>query len=349
MTPHRSSRGVQSTSSAGFTLVELLVVIAIISLLIALLMPAVQRAREAARRSSCLNNLRQIGLAAQNYLAGHRVFPAGSVEGVPYGPTRVPLQPCLQLATNNSPSAADQVCPDAIPCSTPGSVWCPNDPSSGFPYTVTFDEWSIDGGWPWTAMLLSDLGFPLHRPNTTLGKFDDYNWDVIQSPLEIFVCPSAPLGKQRPANMGYLTYKGITGAVGSLPASTSQRPDLGTNGVMSHNVFIDDRDIVDGMSTTLMFAETRFGLWGDASTAAFGDVASQPAFDYVVDVKYDNPAGTETASHFIYYTGFGSFHGDLVHFALADASARSIAKTIERDVLRALCTRNGSERETLEF
>src|SRR5262245_46600425 len=80
---------------SAFTLVELLVVIAIIGVLVALLLPAVQSARESARRAQCINNIKQIGLGVANYEATHRAMPPGNYHSV-FGSWLVWLLPYVE-------------------------------------------------------------------------------------------------------------------------------------------------------------------------------------------------------------------------------------------------------------
>ncbi|MDB5344408.1 MAG: hypothetical protein JWP89_2785 [Schlesneria sp.] len=122
----------------GFSLIELLVVMALIASLIAFLMPAVQQAREAARRLQCRNNLRQIGLALHNYEGVHGCQPfsslvmtdVGNETGWAWGTMLLPFldqSPLyLQLAPNgnNAPTAADTLSKTVLPF-----YLCPSDPS----------------------------------------------------------------------------------------------------------------------------------------------------------------------------------------------------------------------------
>jgi prepilin-type N-terminal cleavage/methylation domain-containing protein/prepilin-type processing-associated H-X9-DG protein len=130
-----TSKGRSGRLSRGFTLVELLVVIAIIGILVALLLPAIQAAREAARRSSCLNNIKQIALGVLNHESMMNRLPAGF--------TTVPSNdvnhtwasytlPYLEQAALFG-QIAGRSCPNAAPWTyTQISIFqCPSDPSDG--------------------------------------------------------------------------------------------------------------------------------------------------------------------------------------------------------------------------
>ena len=166
-------------STRGFTLVELLVVIAIIGILIALLLPAVQAAREAARRSQCTNNLKQIGLACQNYhdvykslpfiCGGTGAWPLTGVEGFGdyqhFGPgstsayrlsgfvSLLPFmeqQPIYDMSSSNnfSPGGWCNVADSPVYAQI-SSFFCPSDPNSpGYPrgarnYMMSMGDWTM--------------------------------------------------------------------------------------------------------------------------------------------------------------------------------------------------------------
>ncbi|MEZ6136173.1 MAG: DUF1559 domain-containing protein [Pirellulaceae bacterium] len=115
---------------SAFTLVELLVVIAIIGILVGLLLPAVQSAREAARRMSCSNNLKQVGLALQNYHSAHKKFPPQAI----WGPGKAPHTKAYHHTWNVMilPFIEQQGFYDSINKRLPiwGQLTDPSDPSS---------------------------------------------------------------------------------------------------------------------------------------------------------------------------------------------------------------------------
>lgn len=328
---HRSIR-------IGFTLVELLVVIAIIGLLVSMLMPAIQRARESARRSSCLNNMRQLGVASHNYLSSHRTFPSGWIESVP-DPSNPnpPAQPCdIDMSQYFNP-------PIVL---SPGTTSQP----------ITISDWTMGSGWGLHSLLLPEMEQGTLAINFSGLKTDvntdapiNSNWEYIQVPVPSYVCPSASYPDKRPANLGYSSYRGCLGYVPSQ--QLAQSGGTVENGIFYRNSGVDDSDITDGMSNTILFGESLFGgFWGDSySCCARGrDDLLGSRFDTYWTGAPGNAQNCSLTGN-IHFFGFGSFHGDVVNITLGDGSSRSIAKNIDDIVFFSLCTRNGHEPIGQEF
>ena len=125
-----------SHSKLGFTLVELLVVIAIIGILVALLLPAIQAAREAARRTQCVNNLKQLGISLHNYHDTYKVFPAGmgGTTGPGWGTCELPgpggnhtggMSPYVSMLPFMEQDPLYQEIVNPYPAATPWAAWGP--------------------------------------------------------------------------------------------------------------------------------------------------------------------------------------------------------------------------------
>jgi prepilin-type N-terminal cleavage/methylation domain-containing protein len=303
----------RSDPRPGFTLVELLVVIAIIGVLVALLLPAVQAARAAARRSDCLNRIKQIATAVQNYHSAHSRLPdSHNYDGLPR--TRY----SLAVPSKSSRGWITLI----LPYMEQQAIYDQLQPYFGGAF---------------------DKGTGINHPDLA---------EVVNQPIAGFRCPDDAGGDELVSIQQYqwqgkelalTNYKGVLGnnRMGNQGVGTPdchRTPDCdGLFWRFSHLVSLAFNDITDGLSQTLMIGEDlprhnfHCGIYhgnGDYSSTHFPpNINPEPP----------NPADWPVAMT------FRSDHPGGLHFARADGSASFMSDSIDFDTYRFLSTRNGAE------
>lgn len=318
----------QRNSRRGFTLIEVLVVIAIIGTLMALILPAVQAVREAARRTQCRNNLKQLGLALHLYHESHETLPPGYLY---VGPVSASAPPAPLLFR---PYLFD--------------AWVPPPPAPP----------PQDPGWSWISMLLPHLDQNgLYRQiDLSRSVSDPVNADKVTRPLPFVTCPSdlgtgvfSVLRKDGSpfAEASTTSYTAVFGKYGLINVN----PDDG-NGAFQRNSRIRSRDIRDGLSQTIVVGE-RAALFTQAPWAGVmtgGTVRTTPGAPVFTSTIEESPCmslariGSRTLNdQFSEPYDFFSAHGSQVFFLLADGSVRAIGSGINLEILHSLATRSGGE------
>lgn len=234
--------------SRGFTLIELLVVISIIGVLISLLLPAVQQAREAARRTGCKNNLKQLGLAMHNYLDAHKKFPPGRI---------VYVSPTDDLSQTGNANA------------TTGQGNC----FSGFAQMLPF----ID-----QIALYNQINFR-SGPDTTSNDLVDIVQPVIfLCPSD----PGVQSLAQGPGFAGITNYVMNTGS--TVAVSTKNPSATPVTGIFFENSKISTEDITDGPSQTICLSEQIISDPGDKTNASGNWNGNTPSTGFVLTVGNNN-------------------------------------------------------------
>lgn len=291
----------------GFTLVELLVVIAIIGVLVGLLLPSVQAAREAARRTSCSNNSKQFALALHNYHSAFNRFPAGSRRSSPRGFW-------WGMVSKTLPFMEETVRFDSI------------DFGAGHCGTVMKDIQARGA----TDSTSSPIAMLLCPSDPMTGQ-------------ELLSGPTGPLPQS--GDVGILYPINYMGMAGSLDSDITDSFSA-CNGIRNGNgMFYTDantrfRDILDGASQTIMFGERGIPYdlgWGWPMCG--GDECEH----YVTSKAGLFMGSHDPQQYYLHLQHYWSWHGDGCHIAMADGSIHFVTFSIDYETYTALSTRDGRE------
>ena len=304
---------------SAFTLVELLVVIAIIGVLVALLLPAVQAAREAARRMRCSNNLKQIGLALHNYEDTHKRLPYGTPgcctpDGSNWAVSIFPhmemqnLQDKLNLSANfkNTPQNAAAI---ALVEKLPVFI-CPTDPAAGKPVQ------------------------PRYTHNITPAHMLWY--PASMGPTHMDSCPFCPDGTPSDGNYCCQGYNFGTSAGGGYPAGSF----TGMFGRTANAIRM--AEVTDGLSNTWMVGETLPGHCTFMGVFSMNFPTSGTSIP--LGKMEDNGVGKPgEGTNWYRSCGFKSLHPAGANFCLGDASVRFVQNGVDYRLYNELGTRAGGE------
>ena len=295
----------------AFTLVELLVVIAIIGVLIGLLLPAVQSAREAGRRMSCMNNMKQSGLAIHGYATARKAFPPSSNSGFGSGVWGYP---------GSGPSDS------AIRLHSFASLILPYAEANEVFDAIDYDISSLDPANHAAASIV----LPMYRCPSYSGNV--YSKDPLYTAI---------YDKFAIRNYVAMAAKTVLGLSGAVPAE----------GVMYPQSKTGFNSITDGTSKTILLEETReenAAVWIDGTSAAVaarfmalvpplyaGDTVAINHQPYFQGGVFPNSIGQNW--------GPSSQHPGGANHLLCDGSVKFIQQTVDVNTYDAIATRNGND------
>jgi prepilin-type N-terminal cleavage/methylation domain-containing protein len=315
-------------SGYGFTLVELLIVIAIVGILIALLLPAIQAAREASRRIQCRNNLRQIGLAVANYHVAQRHLPTSgnngaitraggkptSADGVPFQQAGTLFQILPYLEEQSVYEADDAV----IQGSVISAYYCPSRRAAITRPGIDCNAIALnDYAMPWWKDSKAGPGFG-GNSGACWSFWGDKTGDKINHPFyrtTIFV-------------------RGGKADVAFPPSRLSQLTDGTTNVLMMAEKFMDPSRYVP----VKLDEEPPQPPW---PSIAFTDMGYYHGWSWsTMRCSMYGPIPDQPLATIAYWQMFGSAHSDGINAVFADSSVRSISYAISNPVFQLLCRKD---------